>query len=968
MKKIISLLISCIVILSSISIIAYAEDDFTVLLTYSDIQDNKTSYDLRYGTNTNHIESQQLPSYNGGSIVYLAKNEYEGFQLYYYEKSEGRNISISSTPFVNSEGQVLDSAIYREEYFTSNVNSSILAEALIPYGGEAVETVQNESNMFYIELKSDKEQTSGDYTSTITVSDESGIISSKKITARVWNFALPEGHLSTYLCGLYTSASGYATTDGFLRLSGVRMQSNGKPVEEDRELAKTILKSYDEFLLQHGINSYEIPAFYIEDDSKEAELMMADTRRSMFMIPVEGNITSAANTSTINAYKNIVADNKELSHKAFFYPADEPNWSSDSDTASFDNTINSIKSIWGDNYHAIVPFYGTNNIDYKINKLKETTDIYCPNQGSAAGSETVRNSFSDSSWHKTLRYQGDTWLGNTYFVTSGKSTKGVFARALQWQAAALNSDGMLHWNCGFVPKDSEGNAYDVFENNRMPSNVAPSTGNGDGIFIYSGASLGLDPETPVASLRLKQISSGMDDYDYLMMIKEFIGEDAYETYLNSFLGSYKTSGITNIWSSHAGAFIDWECVTINSIRIRMGNALSSASTEHSYGDWETAVEGDDTHNGLSIRTCQECGAKESKNIGSLCNHKEYISSEAVNPTCSTEGKTAEKSCSICKEVTQQSLKISATPHKTEKFEGKPSSCTEEGYADYEKCLNCDYTTFTIISKAEHTADDGVITKKASCTETGVITYSCSVCGEFMYSDTIPVTEHIYKLTASKLPTCTKDGSYIYTCDTCGAEKSDAIPSKGHTAVTDKAKEASCTETGLTEGSHCSVCNEILTKQDTIPTKEHTDKNNDDYCDICNVRIGRISDEEFLDNVIIRTPSSTAVLWKTNTSFRAAALNVPEGYELAVYVGNKTYKAKPDSSGKCEITVSCGEMTADANVTVRIEKNGVTASNTKGILEKSFTIKVKNSFGDKISAFFKYFFNLFKRPSTTIDYN
>lgn len=44
--------------------------------------------------------------------------------------------------------------------------------------------------------------------------------------------------------------------------------------------------------------------------------------------------------------------------------------------------------------------------------------------------------------------------------------------------------------------------------------------------------------------------------------------------------------------------------------------------------------------------------------------------------------------------------------------------------------------------------------------------------------------------------------------------------KTHTPVTDAAVAPTCTETGLTEGSHCSHCGKVLTAQTVIPTTEH----------------------------------------------------------------------------------------------------------------------------------------------------
>lgn len=42
----------------------------------------------------------------------------------------------------------------------------------------------------------------------------------------------------------------------------------------------------------------------------------------------------------------------------------------------------------------------------------------------------------------------------------------------------------------------------------------------------------------------------------------------------------------------------------------------------------------------------------------------------------------------------------------------------------------------------------------------------------------------------------------------------------HKAVIDEAVDATCTETGLTEGSHCSVCNEVIKAQETVPALGH----------------------------------------------------------------------------------------------------------------------------------------------------
>ena len=89
-------------------------------------------------------------------------------------------------------------------------------------------------------------------------------------------------------------------------------------------------------------------------------------------------------------------------------------------------------------------------------------------------------------------------------------------------------------------------------------------------------------------------------------------------------------------------------------------------------------------------------------------------------------------------------------------------------------------------------------------------------------ETLPATGHTWdggKVT--KAATCTTDGEKNYTCTTCHKTRTESIPKTGHTEVKDAATPATCENTGKTEGSHCSVCNTVLKKQETLPALGHT---------------------------------------------------------------------------------------------------------------------------------------------------
>ncbi|MBQ2446558.1 MAG: DUF4886 domain-containing protein [Oscillospiraceae bacterium] len=80
--------------------------------------------------------------------------------------------------------------------------------------------------------------------------------------------------------------------------------------------------------------------------------------------------------------------------------------------------------------------------------------------------------------------------------------------------------------------------------------------------------------------------------------------------------------------------------------------------------------------------------------------------------------------------------------------------------------------------------------------------------------------HTY-LSETKAPTCTEMGQNVFTCPKCADSYSREVAPCGHRETVDKAVAPTCTQSGLTEGSHCSTCNEILIPRQTIPPMGHS---------------------------------------------------------------------------------------------------------------------------------------------------
>ena len=108
----------------------------------------------------------------------------------------------------------------------------------------------------------------------------------------------------------------------------------------------------------------------------------------------------------------------------------------------------------------------------------------------------------------------------------------------------------------------------------------------------------------------------------------------------------------------------------------------------------------------------------------------------------------------------------------------------------------------------HAWSEWQTTKSATCTESGANERTCD-CGE-REQQSIDAIDHTPGVEA----TCTT----AQICVVCDAE---LVAPLGHTEVIDAAVEPTCTETGLTEGKHCSVCNDVQICQQVIPITEHS---------------------------------------------------------------------------------------------------------------------------------------------------
>ena len=193
---------------------------------------------------------------------------------------------------------------------------------------------------------------------------------------------------------------------------------------------------------------------------------------------------------------------------------------------------------------------------------------------------------------------------------------------------------------------------------------------------------------------------------------------------------------------------------------------------------------------------------------------------------------------------------------TEVRDAEDATCTEKGYTGDTYCIDCDKR----VSRGKKTNALGhdykdVAEVPATCvTEGTAATQQCKRCDYIVPAQSLPIDPNNHANIVKDVavaPTCTEtgltEGSHCGDCNKILIAQ-EVVSSTNHTEVIDPAVAATCTETGLTEGSHCSVCNKILVAQKTVSALNHSFTNyisNDDAtctedgtktakCDRCDV--------------------------------------------------------------------------------------------------------------------------------------
>ncbi len=262
------------------------------------------------------------------------------------------------------------------------------------------------------------------------------------------------------------------------------------------------------------------------------------------------------------------------------------------------------------------------------------------------------------------------------------------------------------------------------------------------------------------------------------------------------------------------------------------------STGCDWSDWVVINPGNCQSKASEMKECLVCHEREYRDgalgghtrpvdeslVSYVVIHIKDIADELDNNDTYLDNRCGEEwACTVCGETQQ----VVVDHHKLDDHQiVDPATCTEEGrYADY--CHACKFYESYPMPIIDHTENREEVIDDAvapDCENTGLTEGShCGTCGAVIVAQkVVPALGHNYLLdeSASKPSNCTAGGTNAYKCENCGDYKYERLQPLGHTEVTDAAVAPDCENTGLAEGSHCSVCGEVIIAQEAVPALGH----------------------------------------------------------------------------------------------------------------------------------------------------
>lgn len=509
--------------------------------------------------------------------IFSARNEWESFQVAVSAVKKLEDIQVGVTSFTNEEGkEIAHPTVYREHYYevknTANQqygHLGLVPDALVPiinpadgkptagkYGGKNVSIESGDIESFWIDLFIPEDTKSGLYTSNVTVSAKGADPVKLQVVLEVFDFALAKvKHLAP--CFETSTSAAY--------------QMHGKKLNSGPELGYR----YDEELHKHYINSwspgggwgYGLNGLILKVNNGKLKLDW-----SRFDEVVEGRMDGTAYKDKVPAqclfapYWYPMTTTKYVDDKPIYrsHRAVKKNYES-LDEELFKQYVIAVRDHFRDKgwldrsyfFYFDEPFLS----GWKYEGFKKVAKIvkeFAPELRIMITDGYRLNYKSDQI--EVINKYVDTWNPVTFQVSSPELMKYYQDRKKagkrnMWCETLANANprrgvinlfpeydmpfhrmwGILSWKFGFEAIESWETAFYQQRRGEPPKDpwldpvAFPGFRqpiNGDGRLFFPGTKEAIGGEDiPIASLRMKAVREAVEDYEYLYMLTNLIGEE-----------------------------------------------------------------------------------------------------------------------------------------------------------------------------------------------------------------------------------------------------------------------------------------------------------------------------------------------------------------------------------------------------------------------------------------------------------
>ena len=485
------------------------------------------------------------PGATPGSVhwaeISAARNEFESFQVHVRAGDQPIQLEVSVSDFTGVSGQHIPAdpniQVFRESYSNvqqvSDLNgtSGLIPDALVPVRDSTFHELRNafpvtipphQTRSAWIDVFVPPATPSGYYSATVTIKDRGRMTATIPAVLKVWGFELSS---TATLKSAFGLSYGTLATAAYKDYAGVGRFPGARG---DSELGLALAHAAEAtFFLDHRVS---ISAVAVQSTIPRGDWTKFDKVYGPFLNGTAQTLLRGARLTTMQYSNTSEFDRGDIrdwmAHfrkkgwlpLLFNYVCDEPpagcNWRQlGQKAASFRAVAPGLKNLVTTNIEFADREKVLDNLDILAVVVNELIQKDKGNQRSRYDAWLTQPgkelwwyqacSQHESCSNGTSGPKSSTWP--SYMIDASPVRNRIF----QWMAFLYQVQGELYYQTDLWKDDPWDHLYDF-------------GGNGDGALFYPGTvdKIGGRSPTPVASIRLKLIRDGMEDYEYLISLQK----------------------------------------------------------------------------------------------------------------------------------------------------------------------------------------------------------------------------------------------------------------------------------------------------------------------------------------------------------------------------------------------------------------------------------------------------------------